>query len=95
MCIASIFFIDNTMITDFNIILNIIITTDQKFSRVLKIFIVLFGHYKFFVKMFFHHITGIVTFFHHTINEMQTASSPKYVLKGLLNLSSTHTNLYL
>ena len=44
--------------------------------------------------MFFHHITAIVTFVHHTINEMQTASSPKYVLKDLLNLSSTHTNLY-
>ena len=94
MCIASIFLSEITMFSDFNIILNIIITIDEKFSRVLKLFIVLFSHYKFFVKMFFHCLTAIVTFFHHTINEMQIVYLPKYVLKGLLNLPSTHTNLY-
>ena len=94
MCIASKFLSEITMFSDFNIILNIIITIDQKFSGVLKLFIVLCSHYKFFVKKFFHRLTAIVTFFHHTINEMQTVYLPKYVLKSLLNLPSTHTNLH-
>ena len=47
---ASIFSSDMTMISYFNIIINIIIITNPKFSRVQKIFIIFFSHHKFFVK---------------------------------------------
>ena len=92
MCRASIFSSDNAMISYFNTSINIIIITDPTFSRILTTFIVFFSHRKFFAKMFFHHFITMFTFFNHAINEI--ASFPKYDLKGLLNLSSTHTSLY-
>ena len=66
-------FSDTTMIFYFNITINVIIITDPTFSRVLKIFIIFFGHRKFFVKMFFHHITAIFTFFNYTANKIVTS----------------------
>ena len=53
MCKTSIFSSDMTMISYFNITINIIIIANPTFSRVLKIFIIFSGHHKFFVKMFF------------------------------------------
>ena len=70
MCRSSIFSSDMTMISYFNININISIITDPTFSRVLKIFIIFFSHHKFSVKMFFHHITGIFTFFNHAANKI-------------------------
>ena len=71
---ASIFSSDMTMISYFNIIINIIIITDPTFS-----------HHKFFVKMFFDHITTTFTFFNHTANK-----TVKSIFAKVLNFSSTH-----
>ena len=62
-------FSDMTMISYFNITINISIITDLIFSRVLKIFIIFFSHHKFFVKMCFYHFTTILTFFDHNTNK--------------------------
>ena len=59
-----------TMISYFNIIINVIITLNPPFSRVLKIFIMIFSHHKFFVKMFFDHVATISNFFDHTANKI-------------------------
>ena len=59
-----------TLISYFNIIINIFIVTGPTFSRVFKILIVFFGHDEFFVKMFFYRVTAIFTFFNHTINNI-------------------------
>ena len=64
------FYCDMTMISYFNIIINIIIITNPKFSRLLKIFIVFSSHHNFFVKIVFHHVTVIFTFFDYTINKI-------------------------
>ena len=69
MFIASIFSSDITMISYFNTTVNIIILTDQTFNRVLEIFIILFGHYKFFIKFYFY-FTTVLIFFDHIINKI-------------------------
>ena len=56
---ASIFSSDMTMISYFNISINISVTTNPTFRRVLKMFIVFFSRHKFFVKIFFHHFTTV------------------------------------
>ena len=78
------------MIFFLNININKIIITDSTFSRVLKIFIIFFSHQSSLLKCFF--ITALqFAFFDHTANKI--VSLPKHDLKGLLNLSSMHTNL--
>ena len=91
MCRVSIFSSDMTMISYFNIIIIIIIATNATFIRILKILIVFFSDCKFFVKFFF--ITPLQYLFSSIILLIKylTRSSPKYSLKGLLNLSSTNT----
>ena len=59
-----------TMISYFNIIINISIITNLTFSRVLKIYNIFFSHHKFFFKMFFHRITVIFTFLNRIINKI-------------------------
>ena len=66
MCGTSIFYSDMTIISYFNFVFNIVIT-NPTFSRVLKILIIFFSHYKFFVKIFFHNISTTITFFNHII----------------------------
>ena len=72
MCRASVFSGDMTMISYFNIIniITVIVITDATFSRVPKIFIVSFSHYKLFAKTFFSQFTAIFTFFDSTINKL-------------------------
>ena len=82
-----------TIMSYFERTTNISIIIDPTLTRVLKNFIIYFSHHIFFIKMFCHHITAALAFFYHLINEIGNSSLPKYDLEGLLNLSSTHTNL--
>ena len=78
------------MISYFNIIIDINIITNPSFS-VLKILIVILSYHRFIAKVLFLHTIELFTFFDHINNK--NASLPIYVLKDLLNLSSTHTSL--
>ena len=62
---------DMTMISSFNITINIIVITDPTFSRS-------FSNHKFFVKRFFHDFTTVPAFFDHTINKIVNIISPRY-----------------
>ena len=70
MCRTFILSSDMTVISYFNITINIIIITDPTFIRVLKILMIFFSHHKFFAKRFFHPITTIFTFLDRTANKI-------------------------
>ena len=103
MCRSSIFSSDMTMISYLNIIINIIIIPNSRFSRYLKILIAFFSHYKFFVKMLFHHATAVFTFFDYIINKIADYIFSQVCLKILAKLiiitnhfiAMTLTNLFL
>ena len=83
--------IDN--ISCFNITINTITITNLTFSRVLKIFIFFFNTSSllecFFITSLQYLLSLIII-----LIKLWTASSPRYDLKGLLNLSSTNTILW-
>ena len=91
---ATIFSSDMPMISNFNVIISIIIVTDLTFSRVLKICIVFFSHQKLFVKMFLHHVTAIFTLLDQIINETVNCISADVCLNRLTKLViNTYANL--
>ena len=73
-----------TMISYFNIVINIIIVLYSTFSRVFKILIIFFSRHKFFVKIFRRHISAIFTFFDHTIKDALSGLRPLYAAKNPL-----------
>ena len=87
---TSIFSNDMTIISYFNIILNIIIITNPTFSRALKIFIAFFSHRK--LKYVLYHVTAIFTFFDHTTNKIVNNIFAQVCFKKLTKLI---INIYL
>ena len=81
-----------TIIYYFNVIINMSIITDPTFSRALKTFICFLIITSCLLNYFFEKST-VFTFFYYAILliRLLTVSTPKFDLKGLLNLSSTHT----
>ena len=99
---ASIFSSDVTMMSYFNITINISIITNLAFSRVLKIFIILFSHCKFFVKILFHHFTTVLAFFNHAINKIVNIFTQvwlkrltKCIVNTYLFIAITTSNMFL
>ena len=73
-----------TMISFFNIVINIIIVLYPTFSRVFKVFIIFFSRHKFFVKFFRRHISAIFTFFDHNVKDALSDLRPLYAAKSPL-----------
>ena len=78
---ASRFSCDMTMISYFNISINISIITNPTFPKVLKIYKIFCSHYKFLVKIFFHHITTAFAVSNNTINKIVKSTLTKVWLK--------------
>ena len=70
MCRASKFSSDMTMITYFDIIINIIIVTNRNLVKFVKYSLPSLVITSSLLKRFSYHFTAILTFFDHTINEI-------------------------